>query len=135
MRWGGVERVAIALCQNALGGKRCPCAESGVFKCADEHPGHQATAALSAMSPAGEVERAERRGAARAIDIVREIRDGFLSPEYATGQPMSSIEERFACNQAAEAIEQHYGLGTSEQCELLGKPTPAQIERGDYRYD
>ena len=28
----------------------------------------------------------------------------FLSPEYATGQPLSSIMERFACEQCAAAI-------------------------------
>jgi hypothetical protein len=28
----------------------------------------------------------------------------FLSPEYATGQPMSSFSERFACGQVASAI-------------------------------
>lgn len=28
----------------------------------------------------------------------------FLSPEYATGQPLSSITERFACSQCASAI-------------------------------
>lgn len=30
----------------------------------------------------------------------------FLSPEYTTGQPMSSFQERFACNQCAAAIRQ-----------------------------
>lgn len=28
----------------------------------------------------------------------------FLSPKYATGQPLSSMMERFACGQCAEAI-------------------------------
>lgn len=28
----------------------------------------------------------------------------FASPEYATGQPLSSFKERFACNQCAVAI-------------------------------
>jgi hypothetical protein len=28
----------------------------------------------------------------------------FLSPEYATGQPLSSFNERFACGQVASAI-------------------------------
>ena len=30
----------------------------------------------------------------------------FLSPEYATGQPLSSFAERFACDQVAKAIRQ-----------------------------
>jgi hypothetical protein len=34
----------------------------------------------------------------------------FLSPEYATGQPLSSFAERFACTQVAEAIRD----GTAE---------------------
>ena len=44
-----VERVARALCQSALGGKLCPCIESGKFACADSHPGQQARAAIAAM--------------------------------------------------------------------------------------
>lgn len=44
-----IEAMGMALCENALGGKRCPCREAGTFKCADEHPGHQATAALKAL--------------------------------------------------------------------------------------
>ena len=31
-------------------------------------------------------------------------RDEFLSPEYATNQPLSSFNERFACDQCATAI-------------------------------
>lgn len=44
-----VERVAKALCENALGGKRCPCKEVGKFNCADEYPGQQARAAIAAL--------------------------------------------------------------------------------------
>lgn len=58
-----VARVGMALCQNALGGKQCPCAESGVFKCADEFPGQQAKAAIAAMQPAPQwqgIESAQR---------------------------------------------------------------------------
>lgn len=43
------ERVALALCQNALGPKQCACAEKGVFNCADAYPGYQADAAIAAM--------------------------------------------------------------------------------------
>lgn len=71
-----------------------------------------------------EREAAIRRGVARCIEIARETRDGFLSPEYATDQPMSSFQERFACDQVAQAIENEFALGTIEQCQLLGKPTP-----------
>lgn len=69
----------------------------------------------------------ERRGAARAIEIVRETRDEFLSEHYAVGQPAASFNERFACDQAASAIENEFGLGTIEQCRLLGKPTPFEV--------
>lgn len=41
---------------------------------------------------------------ARCIDIAIAVRDGFLSEEYAVGQPLSSHQERFACNQVIEAI-------------------------------
>lgn len=36
----------------------------------------------------------------------------YLSPEYATGQPLSSFSERFACGQIAEAIRVLKGSGT-----------------------
>ena len=36
--------------------------------------------------------------------VCEELRDSFLSPQYATGQPMSSIRERFAAGRCAEAI-------------------------------
>lgn len=40
----------------------------------------------------------------RCLDIAIEVRDGFLSEEYAFPQPIGSIQERFACNQVIEAI-------------------------------
>lgn len=43
----------------------------------------------------------------------------FLSPEYATGQPLSSFSERFACGQCAEAI-----------CSLAPPPPPAVVGEG-----
>jgi hypothetical protein len=39
---------AMAMCEEALGGKRCPCREAGSFNCADEHPGRQSRACLEA---------------------------------------------------------------------------------------
>lgn len=39
-----------------------------------------------------------------AAKICEQQRQDFLSPEYATGQPLSSFQERFACGQCAEAI-------------------------------
>lgn len=53
----GVEQVAevgMALCESALGGKRCPCREIGKFNCVDSYPGQQARAAIAAMQPKGE---------------------------------------------------------------------------------
>jgi hypothetical protein len=72
---------------------------------------------------------AERRGLARAIEIAQRTRDGFLSEEYAVGQPVASFSERFACNQVIAEIEREFGLGTDEQCRLLGKPTPIDAYR------
>lgn len=34
----------------------------------------------------------------------------FLSPEYATGQPLSSLQERFACRQIAKALRANHHL-------------------------
>ncbi|HVA92152.1 MAG TPA: hypothetical protein VNL71_20190 [Chloroflexota bacterium] len=39
-----------------------------------------------------------------AIALCEEQRTIFLSPEYATGQPLSSLQERFACSRCVEAI-------------------------------
>ena len=50
----------------------------------------------------------ERVAIARCIAIAREVRDGFLSPEYATDQPLSSMMERFACDQVVAAIEAEF---------------------------
>jgi hypothetical protein len=36
--------------------------------------------------------------------VCEELRDSFLSPQYPTGQPMSSIRERFAAGRCAEVI-------------------------------
>jgi len=39
---------AMAMCQEALGGKQCPCITSGIYKCHDEYPGRQSRSALRA---------------------------------------------------------------------------------------
>ena len=39
-----------------------------------------------------------------AARVCEQKRDDFLSPEYATNQPLSSITERFACTECANAI-------------------------------
>jgi hypothetical protein len=44
-----IEAMAIAMCQSALGGERCPCAEIGEFRCRDAYPGEQAIVALNAL--------------------------------------------------------------------------------------
>jgi hypothetical protein len=38
------------------------------------------------------------------LAIIAKEEQGFLSPEYATGQPLSSLQERFACKEVAKAI-------------------------------
>lgn len=40
----------------------------------------------------------------RAAGVCEQQAKDFLSPQYATGQPLSSFGERFACGQCAEAI-------------------------------
>ena len=52
--------------------------------------------------------RTKQLEAARCIAIAEQVRDGFLSEEYAVGQPLSSIQERFACNQVIEAIRAEF---------------------------
>lgn len=51
-------------------------------------------------------EREGMRGAAleEAAKICEQQAVGFLSPKYATNQPLSSFQERFACKECAEAI-------------------------------
>lgn len=43
-----VERVAMALCQQAIEPRQCPCIESGKFQCRGQRPEHAALAALKA---------------------------------------------------------------------------------------
>lgn len=59
------------------------------------------------MSP--QADKATRAAVTRCLEIVRRVRDGFLSEEYAVGQPLSSFNERFACDQVEQAIEQEFG--------------------------
>lgn len=78
-----------------------------------------ADALLALKAEVEELRGAERRAVARCIAIAREVRDGFLSPEYATDQPLSSFHERFACDQVASAIEDRFAIGTTEQRAIL----------------
>ena len=59
---------------------------------------NKAAAAESSLSEAVKAayEDAAKIAEAKAVE--------FLSPEYATGQPFSSLNERFACEQVASAI-------------------------------
>ena len=38
------------------------------------------------------------------LKIIEEQEQAFLSPQYAVNQPLSSLAERFACKQIAQAI-------------------------------
>lgn len=66
-----VEAVALALCQNALGGKKCPCSETGNFACAASHPGQQARAAIAAMPTPAQIRADALREAATLADFER----------------------------------------------------------------
>lgn len=61
-----------------------------------------ATAALTALAP----HMAAIRDAAldEAAEACIEQREAYLSPQYATGQPLSSIMERMACTTCSDAI-------------------------------
>ena len=77
-----------------------------VCHCAEREDAEIILAALNTRPAAAlPSEDVERVAIARCIAIAREVRDGFLSPEYATDQPLSSMMERFACDQVAQAIE------------------------------
>jgi hypothetical protein len=73
----------------------------------------QIDAEIAALQAALAQAEAERDGAyARAAEVCEEQQKVFGSDHYATGQPFSSFNERFACGACADAIrqlkEQHY---------------------------
>lgn len=45
-----------------------------------------------------------RLGLEAAVTACLDRREVFLSPEYATDQPLSSLQERFACDRCVEGI-------------------------------
>ena len=61
---------------------------------------HLAQAALSAIDPVALVQA----GIDAAAEACAKQRDDFLSPQYAVGQPISSMMERFACDECGNAI-------------------------------
>lgn len=63
--------------------------------CFDDWPAHLAFKAWQAGSEQAIRECAEK---------CREQQSAFLSPEYATGQPLSSFSERFACSECEREI-------------------------------
>lgn len=46
----------------------------------------------------------EARGIERAAEVCEKQAQSFLSEEYATGQPLSSFSERFACGMCISVI-------------------------------
>lgn len=50
-----------------------------------------------------------------AIAALEEQQRTFLSPEYATGQPLSSMMERFACDRCIEALRTLPAAGGDER--------------------
>ncbi|QZP07803.1 hypothetical protein [Caenibius sp. WL] len=51
-----------------------------------------------------------RETTVKVIKLAEQQQQDFLSPEYATGQPLSSFQERFACGQIAEALRSNAHL-------------------------
>lgn len=47
---------------------------------------------------------AEREGMKRAAEICEKMSGEFLSPRYASNQPIGSLTERFACDECVRAI-------------------------------
>lgn len=52
---------------------------------------------------------AEREAYERAAKCAEQVANDFLSPQYATPQPIGSIQERFACKTVANAIRSLIG--------------------------
>ena len=55
-------------------------------------------AAAEIASLRAQLDEARRKAIEECMAVVIEMREGFLSPEYATGQPLSSMNERIACS-------------------------------------
>lgn len=69
----------------------------------DDHPiCDQAASTIRALS--AENEQARRQAYEECAAICEAQKQEFLSEQYAVGQPISSIRERFACTQIEEAI-------------------------------
>lgn len=56
---------------------------------------------IDSIEPHARAILAERERCAKVCEAAAKQ---FLSPEYATGQPLSSFSERFACDTCAEGI-------------------------------
>ena len=77
-----------------------------------------------------------RAAVACCVEIVREVEASFLSPDYAGTDPADSFSERFACRQAAKAIEDEFRLSTSELSALRAihsTSTPGTGDNSDER--
>jgi len=51
-----------------------------------------------------QLEEARAKAISDCIAKVQQMHDGFLSPEYATGQPVSSITERITCRMIQDQL-------------------------------
>ena len=74
--------------------------------CATDYDSLKARALTAESALAAAWEEAAKIAEAKALE--------FLSPEYATGQPLSSFNERFACEQVASAIRAAVSKKTAE---------------------
>jgi len=72
-------------------------------------------AKIAALKFGIDMAKATRRATIEECAKVAEAKAAeYLSPEYATGQPMSSFSERFACGQIADAIRSLTKAGKGE---------------------
>ena len=105
------EAVGLALCQNALGPKQCPCAEKGVFNCTDAYPGYQAKAAITALDK----HRIERAG-----DVERELMAGDLCSVELAPQAAATIAALRAEIERAKLDGVRAGIEAAIECVEMG---------------
>jgi len=61
-------------------------------------------AGIIARALLAEREAATKAERERCANVCEEQKQGFLSPQYASNQPLGSMLERFACDECATAI-------------------------------
>lgn len=81
-------------------GDKCPNCNSPLWRVTERDAGNKLIddAERVCMEQQTRIDEARRKAIEECIGVVAEMRKGFRSPEYATGQPVSSVNERIACS-------------------------------------